>query len=58
MLNISTSAWKYFVFASCYFSTPSSYDLMQCFSDWVSRRDVRDSERRKCVMAEEFYWRS
>jgi len=38
--------------------------LDQCFSNcaprntMVPRIGVRGSERRKCVMAEEFYWRS
>jgi hypothetical protein len=32
--------------------------LMQCFSNWVPRRGLKDSERRKFVMAEEFYLRS
>jgi hypothetical protein len=31
--------------------------LVQCFSNWFPRRGVRGSERRKCVMAEEFYLR-
>jgi hypothetical protein len=36
--------------------------LQHCFSNWFPRnsslplRGVRVSERRKCVMAEEFYW--
>jgi hypothetical protein len=30
--------------------------LNQCFSKWVPRTSVRGSERRKCVMAEEFYY--
>jgi hypothetical protein len=36
--------------------------LKQCFSNWISRnprgprRDVRGSERRKRIIAEEFYW--
>ena len=29
---------------------------MQYFSNWVSRSGVRGSERRKWVLAEEFYW--
>jgi hypothetical protein len=31
---------------------------MQCICNWVPRRGVKGSERRNCVMAEEFYWRS
>jgi len=30
----------------------------QCFSNWVPQRGVRGSERRKCAIAEELYWRS
>jgi len=29
----------------------------QCFSNWVLPRAVRDSQRRKCLMANEFYLR-
>jgi hypothetical protein len=32
--------------------------IQQCFSDWIPQRGVRGSERRKCVMANEPYWRS
>ena len=32
----------------------SHCDVHQCFSNWAPQRGVRDSERRKCVMAEEF----
>ena len=30
----------------------------QSFSNWVQRKGVRGSDRPKCVMADEFYWRS
>ena len=32
--------------------------LEQCFSNWVPQEGVSGSERRKFVMAEQFYWRS
>jgi hypothetical protein len=40
------------------------HGVEQCFSDWVLRKPrvpqngVRGSERRKSIMAEEFFWRS
>jgi len=37
---------------------PTENNLQRCFSNWVPQRGVRGSERRKCVLGEEFYWRS
>jgi hypothetical protein len=38
-------------------SLSSSHTVEQCFSNLVLGRGVRGSEIRKCVMAEEYYWR-